>query len=288
MTSSLLTASALENSSHSTANWGTHSAHGWRALWLRFLHRLPTGKVWRRISLYLRKPLKSSLGDIVDVNIWNLRLRLRPRGNLSEQRLVLMPQHVDRIEREILATELKTGDVFFDIGANIGIYSYWVASRFGRDVRIEAFEPDPKLQARLGVNIANNPVALANLRVNPVALGSSEGEVVLVAGDGNAGENRIEAGSAQGTRVAMTTLPAFLVREKITRIDALKIDVEGHEIAVLEPLFKEVSRSVWPKLIICELTQDLDHGLAALLTSNGYVLSARGRLNGIYRLHRST
>ena len=49
--------------------------------------------------------------EIVDVEVWGLKLRLHSRGNLSEQRLLLMPQHLDELERRTLARELKAGDV---------------------------------------------------------------------------------------------------------------------------------------------------------------------------------
>jgi len=265
----------------SQAPWGSFALRGWQAAWLRFLHRLPAGNVWRRIALWLRNPLKHALSDTVDAEVWRLKLRLRARGNLSEQRLLLMPQYLDATERQILADELKPGSCFLDIGANIGVYSLWVAATCGPQVRIEAFEPDGELCERLRFNLTNNQ--LKQVHLNPIALGDHEGEVRLISGAGNKGENRVES-TGEGTAVPMTTLPAFLARAGIARIDALKIDVEGHETDVLEPLFQQSPRSVWPRLLICEVTHDDGQRLAKLLAANGYALSAHGRLNGIYRL----
>lgn len=270
------------------ASWGAHAPSGWRQVWLSCLHALPAGNAWRRLALWLRKPLKSRLHNPVDVTIWGLRLRLQSRGNLSEQRLILMPQFLDRVERETLARELAGGGVFLDIGANIGVYSYWVAATCGPAVRVEAFEPDPLLGQRLRHNLALNP-GLAHLHLNPVALGAEEGEVILMAGVGNAGENRIVASAAppantSATRVRMTTLPTFLRENKIDRIDALKIDVEGHEVAVLEPLFNTCPRETWPRLVVCEVVKHGDTIIDRLLATHGYTLTGRGRLNGIYRL----
>ena len=267
--------------------WGTFAPHSWRALWLRLLHTIPPGSNWRRLTIWLRRPLKNCLGPWVDLTIWNLRLRLRSRGNLSEQRLVFMPQHLDVIELAALNRELSNGGVFFDIGANAGVYSFWVASTYGPAVRIEAFEPDPELVASLRFNLSLNVHVKINLHCE--ALGGSQCMVTLAAGKNNKGENHVATATSlsappTGLRVSMTTLPAVLARENIPRIDALKIDVEGHEVAVLEPLFAETPRSVWPRLLICELAHDHDHGLAVLLFRHGYQLCARGRLNGIYRL----
>ncbi len=270
--------------------WGAHSPSGWRRAWLGLLHTIPARPAFRRLALWLRKPLKAVFGPWVDITVWGLRLRVRSQGNLSEQRLLLMPQFLDTAERLALADALRGGGNFLDIGANAGVYSLWVASLRASGLRVDAFEPDPELCTALRFNLATN--ALDSVRLHSLALGASEGEVVLEAGAGNKGENHITAATAippssaapTGIRVPMTTLPVFLAREKLTRIDALKIDVEGHEVSVLAPLFSGTPRSVWPRLLICELTHDRESRLAALLSENGYTLAARGRLNGIYRL----
>ncbi|MEN9840916.1 MAG: hypothetical protein RL376_716, partial [Verrucomicrobiota bacterium] len=71
------------------APWGTHPISAGPRRWLlSLLHALPTGSAWRRLALWLRKPLKNALPPLVDVEIWGLRLRLKTRGNLSEQRLL--------------------------------------------------------------------------------------------------------------------------------------------------------------------------------------------------------
>jgi FkbM family methyltransferase len=261
--------------------WGAFALHGWRAAWVRSLHALPAGKFWRRIALWLRKPVKNALGEIVDTEVWGLKLRLHVRDNLSEQRLLFMPQFLDAVERTCLASELKAGGCFLDIGANAGVYSLWVASACGKGVRVEAFEPDPELCERLHFNLATNQ--FSHVHLNPVALGRQEGDVHLKDGWGNKGENCIQASDSTGTAVRMTTLPTFLNRAGISRVDALKIDVEGHEADVLEPLFQQVPPSVWPRLLVCELVHDASHRLNQLLSVRGYQLIACGRLNGIYR-----
>jgi len=259
--------------------WGAFLLRGWRARWLDLLHNLPPGKRWRRLALWLRSPLKRWLPPVVDARVWNLKLRLHTRGNLSEQRLLLMPQYLDALERETLARELKPGGCFLDIGANIGAYSLWVAARCP-DVRIEAFEPDAELCERLRFNLATN--RLDHVHLNHLALGDHEGEVRLVSGAGNKGENRVETGGA-GVPVPMTTLPAFLERSGIAQIDALKIDVEGHEIPVLRPLFEQTPSARHPRLLICELAPQPQADLMQLLTAHGYRLAARGRMNGIFQ-----
>jgi FkbM family methyltransferase len=231
----------------------------------------------------LRKPLKNLLGEWVDVVVWGLKLRLRAKGNLSEQRMIFMPQFLDRAERLEIASELRNGGVFLDIGANAGAYSLWGASSGGPGTRIEAFEPDPDLCGSLLFN--KNENSLSSLTIHSLALGRMEGEMSLVRGSTNRGENHVcAAGAADSVPVRMTTLPLFLRANGIEKIDAIKIDIEGYECDVLEPLFLGTPRSMWPGLLICEVVHDESNDLARLIEKNGYKLAASGRLNGIYRL----
>ncbi len=266
------------------APWGSCAPKGWQRIWLRCLHAIPSGAGWRRLALWLRKPIKNTFGEFVDVEIWGLKLRVRSRGNLSEQRLLLMPQFLDKTERDALAGFLCKGGVFFDIGANAGVYSLWIASLRNPAISAQAFEPSPELCALLSGNLATNQIT--NIQLNNCALGRTEGTVTLIAGSGNKGENRIATtpSANEGLSVPMTTLPAFLAAKNIARIDALKIDVEGHEVDVLEPLFTGAPRDAWPRLIVCEVTQDKGNRLGDLLAGHGYKLVSSGRLNGIYRL----
>ena len=173
--------------------------------------------------------------------------------------------------------------MFLDIGANAGAYSFWAASCAGPGTRIEAFEPDPDLCGSLLFN--KNENSLTSITIHPMALGRREGEMSLVRGSTNRGENHVlAAGAADSVPVRMTTLPLFLRTHGIEKIDVLKIDIEGYECDALEPLFLETPRPMWPGLLICEVVHDESSELAALLQKNGYKLTARGRLNGIYRL----
>lgn len=268
----------------SVPEWGTYVPGLVARIWLKLLHAMPVCVGCRRLALWLRKPLKAMLKGWVDVEVWGLRLRLRARGNLSEQRLIYMPQFLDRAEREALAEQLNGGGVFLDIGANAGIYSLWVAS-LGRDnVRVEAFEPDPELCAGLAFNIETN--GLDQVRVNESALGREVGVMHLVAGENNKGENRVEAegeSQATGNEVKMTTLKRFLEECEIDRVAAMKIDIEGHELDVLEPFFAEASEDVWPQLLICEVVHDADSRLVSLFEQSGYRLVGKGRLNSIFQ-----
>lgn len=263
--------------------WGEFSPNSFVKTWLNFLHSLPPGKRWRRLALWLRKPLKRNVEEWIDIVVWGLQLRLRQSGNLSEQRLIFMPQYLDPEELAAIRRELVDGGVFLDVGANAGVYSLNLAALRNPRIRIEAFEPDPQLCEALRFNLETNHLSTVNL--NQIALGGSEGRVTLVTGNGNKGENHISSSEEEvGQGVEMTTLPSFLARSRITKVNALKIDVEGYECDVLVPLFSETPRQLWPQLLICEAVHDSGNRLKNLLDENGYSLVLSGRLNGVYRL----
>jgi FkbM family methyltransferase len=271
-----------------TANqkWGELRITGWKHLLLKFCHNLPPLIGMKRMAMWARKPLKVLLDDWVDATIWGLRLRLFPKGNLSEQRILFLPQFFDRTERLAIADSLAGGGVFLDIGANIGAYSFWAAS-LGSNIRVEAFEPDPELCQRMQFNLSTNN--LHNVHINQIALGKRCGTITLERDSTNRGRTRVvNQSDSCNEQVPIKRLPDFLNNTNIKQITALKIDVEGNEVSVLAPLFEDSYRNLWPEMIICELekackTPD-DSAPWKLLVDSGYVLIKRTKLNGIFSL----
>jgi FkbM family methyltransferase len=273
-----------DNPSAAPGEWGACVPSLAVRVWIGLCRALPASGFFRRVGLWLRRPLKYGRGGPIDTRIWGLKLRLNRRGNLSEERWLFLPQFSDGMERRILVERLRPGSVFLDIGANAGFYSFWVWSRFGDAVRIEAFEPDPELCGRIRFNLAAN--GIRSLHLNPLALSDRRGTACLQIGTKNRGTNRLDPSGADGVRVEMLPLSEFLAREGIERIDAMKIDVEGHEARILGPFFTHAPRSAYPRLLICE-TLDPGHGddpLRELIEQAGYRPIARGRMNTVYQL----
>ena len=267
--------------------WGRYALKGWKRMWLRWIHVCPSLPIFRRPLLWLRKPLKECLSsEPVDAEIWGLRLRLWPSRNLSEQRLLFMPQFLDTAEREFMEREFRAvGQCFLDVGANAGVYTLWTAS-LGLGVQIEAFEPDPELGERLQANLDRNSIEKA--RLHSVALGNPEKPSALVRIERNRGENRLVDGlHRKGIPVSVRPLWEILQERNICRVDILKIDVEGHEEEILLPFFSQSPQSLWPKSVICELPRkgrDLQNcRVASLLAERQYTLLQRTRMNGIFQ-----
>lgn len=148
---------------------------------------------------------------------WMLRLRAwRARSRGDNPELDLLPR-------------LNAGGGFVDVGANIGDYSRVAALCF---VRVDAFEPIPELAAKLRRELP------AHVTVHQMAASNIEGEAVLrIPREGGAEVTGLaslnHAVDAAGMReVLVRTAPLDTL--ELGRADAVKIDVEGFEEAVLE------------------------------------------------------
>lgn len=265
--------------------WGTYQPQGWRRASLAVAHAIhPHWPAAERVAKVFRHPIKYAGQPCYDVTIWGYRLRLTPHGNRSEARLLYAPQLFDADERAFLARHAKPGGTFVDIGANAGAYTFWASHCMRAQGRILAFEPDPEMRARLAFNIATN--GLNNVQVQPVALSDHAGSAVLHVNRRQRGQNTLEAARAAGgtdDRVAHTvevdTLLNRLQQQDVRHVDALKIDIEGHEEPVLRHFFDHAPRSLWPRAILAEYTHDTHDAVQTLLASAGYRVALETALN---------
>ena len=139
-----------------------------------------------------------------------------------------------RTERNSLAYLLRlplAGQVVIDVGANLGIYSYWMSRAVGPAGRVIAFEPQPELARHL--EAMKSAFGLRNLAVVNQALSSSGGSRMLFRpepGGGGASFRRHDA-SWEQIEVKVTTLDDYYADEMPVRF--IKCDAEGHEYDVL-------------------------------------------------------
>lgn len=134
---------------------------------------------------------------------------------------------VDWGSEQLLFSVLKGEGAFLDVGAHIGYYSLYMLPR-ARGVY--AFEPDPRVRALLENNVNGRP----KIEVISSAVGASEGiahftlerhsEVSHLSAAGDNAANQIE--------VEVTTIDAFVAARNLA-VEAIKIDVEGHDTEVI-------------------------------------------------------
>jgi FkbM family methyltransferase len=252
--------------------------------------RMPDNWAGLKLAMALRRlvTMRMETAGALDVERWRLRMRLHPRDNGCEKNLLFTPQMYEPPEREALAREIArvaaTGQpfVFVDIGANVGLFSLFVAAT-ARSARILAIEPEPGNFARLAFNIAANP----GLPITPLALalGDAEGTVRIMLNARDRGGTRMAVGTqVGGVEVRCRPLLSVLTEAGLAGIDALKIDVEGAEDKVLVPFFRDAPAALWPGLIVIEdSSAEWSTDLFALLATQGYSVSSRSRQNVMLR-----
>ncbi|MEM1288961.1 MAG: FkbM family methyltransferase [Pseudomonadota bacterium] len=271
--------------------WGTYVLSSWVESMRRYASAQENSFFGRRAAFFARRLALSIMADRADVVVFGHRLRVLPKANLAEKRVLFTPQFFDEDERSILAKALPLDAIFIDVGANVGAYSFFAASVTGPEARIIAIEPQPAIFQRLIDNISFNPGS--TIEALPVAVADVESTVRLFVDNANAGETsmrRISKGSVDSRTEEVKARPLLqLVRElQLPRIDALKVDVEGAEDLVLVPFLKKAPDALFPRLLILENSpESWQTDCVALALSKGYQKVCQTRLNVVLCLPRA-
>ena len=219
--------------------------------------------------------------------------RLYPRSNRCEKRGFAGIQIWDAVERQTLSNALDNSSskpfVFLDVGANVGLYSLILAAHAKtktKPVRILAFEPDPINRARFEFNIkASN----ADINVLPYAVSDADGEGYMSGGDNNRGEARLSPEKKENAKVQIKTLYGVCKDENLPHIDAMKVDIEGHDERALGAFFKAAPKTLWPRLLILETGRAHSPleatSLLEMCASHGYTLTKRAGINSLLALN---
>lgn len=145
--------------------------------------------------------------------------------------------------RQIIEEQLQTGDVFVDVGANVGVMTFAAAKRVGSEGTVIAFEPNIDNARMLLKGIARNGFG-EYVRLYPFALSDKQ---QLFAMEGFSNTYLVAAGSSQ--RLAQSMRGDDVLGGE-PRIDFIKLDIEGHEPFALAGL-QNVLRRRRPT-VLCE------------------------------------
>jgi FkbM family methyltransferase len=243
--------------------------------WLKMqngFHRSPVRAgirlvTWRAICLL-------QTGATIRLRRWNLRMFLPTRWRVMGEYIFTLREYYEP-ELAYLEEVLSPGKVFFDVGANIGIYTL-VASRIvGEAGRVVAFEPSiqsfPGLQRNVNLN------GLTNVTAFRTALSEKSGKACLYqAPDPVANSVCGDPGWRAGTeQITLETLDRVTEQTSIQHVDVIKIDAEGAEELVLRGA-KKVLTAMRP-VVIFEVNPEAcarfglsPYGARELLENLGY------------------
>ncbi len=146
---------------------------------------------------------------------------------------------------------LAPGDVFVDVGANVGYFTVIAAQIVGPGGTVHAFEPDERSLSLLRASLKAN--RLANVRANVIALWSETANLQFVP-ERQSAVSHLDIGrhAENGVRtlsVRADTLDRYMKAFPDQSVKAVKIDAEGADLAVLTGM-REILSHDSPAIIV--------------------------------------
>lgn len=148
---------------------------------------------------------------------------------------------------------LAPGMTVLDLGANQGYYTLLASRTVGKSGRVFSFEPSPRERKALALHKRLN--RCRNVTVVGLAVGAEEREIDLYVVRGhetgcNSLRPPIAMSESEPVRVKMIRLDDWLQRERVSRVDFIKLDVEGGEFDALKGAEALLERRPRPVLMI--------------------------------------
>ncbi len=231
------------------------------------------------------RPMLSRLVDLlragpVDVQYQGASFRFYHQASATERGALFNPDY-NLEELEFLRARTPVGGVFVDVGANVGTYAMVLARHVGDRGKVIAVEPHPVTQARLAFN--RGASGYAQVILVAAAAGPSDGELMIETDGENLGASHIVSGEGAGNAIAVPSLRLQRILDDAgaSRVDALKIDVEGFEDRVLTGFFQQAPPSLWPGAVVIEhlSRSEWQDDCIADMRARGYAETGRTRSN---------
>jgi FkbM family methyltransferase len=145
--------------------------------------------------------------------------------------------------QKALARILRPGDIFYDVGSNIGFFSLIAARLVGPTGRVIAIEPVPGNAAVIGRNMRRN--GFTQVQVLEIALGAEPGiaelHVTRHPGGATLSTTEIPPDATGKIWVTVKTMDELTLTEKLGNPRLIKVDVEGTELEVMKGMTRTLS-----------------------------------------------
>jgi FkbM family methyltransferase len=236
--------------------------------------------IFRPLQIY-RRILRSRHQETNKVeNIllpWGVSIKICPSSNEVVGRSLWLMGIYDLIVTEVLWRLIERGETTIDVGASLGYMTNIMATKVGETGKVWCFEPNPEVYKELSENIDswkknldwnqinNQQIALSNksgVGVLSVPTNNRE-EAALVAYQDLQGQENI----AESYTVTLARLDEIL--KNSGQIGLMKIDVEGHELAVLQGAIELITKQQI-RDIIYEDHNGYPTPVSQFLEQNGY------------------
>jgi FkbM family methyltransferase len=163
--------------------------------------------------------------------------------NYIEWSLLSTGTYEDEINK-LIRISLKPGNIALDIGANIGLQSIRMSQCTGAEGKVYAFEPLAHLQEKFSNNIKLNKAN--NIKLFPFALANEESTADFKISKNTWNQGTFSIGNNDGgpdTQCVIIKIADNVPEIKeLSRLDLVKIDVEGFEYQVLQGLKQTIDK----------------------------------------------
>jgi FkbM family methyltransferase len=250
----------------------------------------PPRLAWLWHDLCLR--LRQRLTEYFEITDGDARYRLRCGTSRELGRcykfFLKEPGTCDWISKEV-----KPGDVFYDIGANIGVFTILAAKSTGEKGKVFAFEPHSANFTRLLDNIVLNGlqgiVVPCNFALNdehgffPFDYFSSE------TGTSNSQLSSVRSFSGGEYKPELSELKyaasvdGLIASGNSPSPHHIKIDVDGNELAILRGMTKLLRSPGRPRSVQVEISKRQEADILSFMETHNFVLSAKHYTRGAQR-----
>jgi len=191
----------------------------------------------------------------------------------------------DQKTQKFATSLVKEGSVVLDVGANIGFFAVPLARVVGESGKLFCFEPLPSNFSRLKENLKLNGYE-TRATCSQIALSDSTGDLKLgLYGDfksGGSTGNAVPMAAGQPTPFSEIVVPrmmldAWVKEQNLSKIDFIKIDIEGHE----DCFFRGATHSIdtFRPIILGEFSEghmgykgvDVDHFFSHFFVPRNYI-----------------
>src|SRR6202042_1568929 len=127
----------------------------------------------------------------------------------------------------------------------------------------------------------NGASGYSQTRLVAAAVSDTDGEVMIETDGDNLGASHVVTGAATASAITVPALQLKRILEEagVTRVDALKIDIEGFEDRALMPFFRDAPQTLWPRAVVIEhlSCDEWREDCIADMRARGYVDAGRTR-----------
>lgn len=209
--------------------------------------RAAAGSMLRRLNVVV--PVRLGSGEVLFVDLANVVGRtIWLFGDYEPERTI----------NRLIESNLAAGDVFLDVGANVGFFTVTASRIVGRDGQVHSFEPLPAIAALLRRTVEFN--SLVNVKVIEAAVGAQAGNATMAVMKDSAYSHLLERatdvdadhGSWHALEVKVICLDQYVAEALPGLPRLMKLDIEGAEVEALEGAQYLLSDPQGPD-VICEV-----------------------------------